>query len=870
MIDFYLDKIQLRNVRCYGDEMMEMDFPINNLTVFTGRVGAGKSTIFKAVSMALYGEDGGAKNEKLSIDDLVNEKNGKNLEIHLYFHSTKDNENEETKYEIHLFHKHSKYNNKLVFVKNGKDISLSSKTETYDLIERTLIPSGVYHNTYYFTQQCKNFFTSLSNSEQKDIFNSILDLSEYKGYYENAKKKLDDESYKLKVFENDLKNEEFSLASFRKMHEDGLQNLKNVKENDAKNLNRLNILVEDLKHEIDKIRSAMPENVDTKINAINMEIQKITIEHNNLRESTNSTIQRDKDTFVNITIPSLKHKYSKLNLEKSKNNSERINVIKLDLQKLRMDVDNCSREIKIQKDEEERNIRSDYDTKLGKLTDEIKKSEKDVNDFKFNVQEKLTKLKDISISTENTLKTQKSVLESKNSGLNIRVSNIKERMDDIQNKIKEYEYALDEPDAVCSLCGQKLNNKEHVQKHINDLKLQLKELNIQLSDINNKIIENDNGIKKLDADILKNKSDFVVKRDEIKNELTTFESSEKEKQEQCRKTYNDLINECSDIIKNIEKKYNELLNSRTLNYSQSIKNLDDELDSLDAKNKEIYNELVKEYNIEKYNLQKSNDDKCNELLSNLNNQQIIVDNKIKELRIQLIECNRIKSQIESDLMEIGSMEKSILQYEHEIETISSSTFHEELYASINGAQKMIEDTLVRINKCKDNVKQTKQNVDIFTFWKNAFSDSGIKSMLMDAAIPHMNECVGSELDRVAPGKFTVSFDTVSETKTGKIRDKFSVNILNNEKCSSGHKKLSGGEKRIIDLCCMSALRSLAEKLYGKKFHHIFYDEILDSLDDECKQAFCANVKYQSQNGSNITLITHDMPEDVEPDRTFPF
>ena len=80
MINFVLDKIQLRNVRRYGNDMMEMDFPLNNLTVFTGKVGAGKSTILKAVSMALYGEDGGAKNEKLSIDDMINEKNGKNLD----------------------------------------------------------------------------------------------------------------------------------------------------------------------------------------------------------------------------------------------------------------------------------------------------------------------------------------------------------------------------------------------------------------------------------------------------------------------------------------------------------------------------------------------------------------------------------------------------------------------------------------------------------------------------------------------------------------------------------------------------------------------------------------------------------------------
>jgi ABC-type lipoprotein export system ATPase subunit len=143
-------------------------------------------------------------------------------------------------------------------------------------------------------------------------------------------------------------------------------------------------------------------------------------------------------------------------------------------------------------------------------------------------------------------------------------------------------------------------------------------------------------------------------------------------------------------------------------------------------------------------------------------------------------------------------------------------------------------------------------------------------MLIDVAIPHMNQCVREELDRVCPGTFTVSFDTLSETKSGNIRDKFSINIIHNIKCATGHKKLSGGEKRIIDFCCMSALRSLAEKLYGKMFGHIFYDEVLDSLDSESRELFCRSMKNQSNDHRNITMVTHALTEDVDPDRVFPF
>ena len=139
----------------------------------------------------------------------------------------------------------------------------------------------------------------------------------------------------------------------------------------------------------------------------------------------------------------------------------------------------------------------------------------------------------------------------------------------------------------------------------------------------------------------------------------------------------------------------------------------------------------------------------------------------------------------------------------------------------------------------------------------------------DMAIPHMNESVSKSLDKMAPGIFTVSFDTLKETKAGDIRDKFSVNVLHNIKGTDSHKLLSGGEKRIVDLACMDALRSLVERLYGKRIHNIFYDEVLDSLDDDNRQIFCQNLKLISED-KNVTLITHSAAEHMEPDRIFKF
>ena len=69
---------------------------------------------------------------------------------------------------------------------------------------------------------------------------------------------------------------------------------------------------------------------------------------------------------------------------------------------------------------------------------------------------------------------------------------------------------------------------------------------------------------------------------------------------------------------------------------------------------------------------------------------------------------------------------------------------------------------------------------------------------------------------------------------------------------------------------MAALRSLAEKLYGKMFCHILYDEVLDSLDSDSRELFCRSMKNQSSDQRHVLLVTHALTEDVDPDRVFPF
>jgi len=210
-----------------------------------------------------------------------------------------------------------------------------------------------------------------------------------------------------------------------------------------------------------------------------------------------------------------------------------------------------------------------------------------------------------------------------------------------------------------------------------------------------------------------------------------------------------------------------------------------------------------------------------------------------EIQTKTMNADRI-----SNLQTVTTDESNIVSTRTEIETLTNE-----------------KDTLSEQNSSK------LRKIEILSFWKEGFSDRGIKSMLIDSAIPLMNRVCREELEKVSGGKFIVSFDTISETKSGDVKDKFAVHVLNCETGADDHKLLSGGEKRLVDLCSMKAIRALQENQYQKVVHVTLYDEALDALDDDNAAVFCRLMKQMSSDQS-VNIITHKIFQNMEADRVF--
>jgi len=784
MQNIEFQKIHLENCGCHNE--IDVEFKKGVLTGIIGKNGRGKSTIFKSLMVGLFGDTGEVR-ESTNIGDLVNRKYPKNLFINI--HWTIDG----IPYEVRKYQNHKQHRNKTILLKGDNDISGKSVTETHKKIESILTTKSIFRNTVYFSQQMKDFFTSLTNSDQKRIFNSIFNfeiwekrqkytdnlLKKYNKQYENISrfsfhydtKITERNNYLIKIQELQKQQEKQKEIEKQEL----IDKNKSLKENIKK-------LVESEK-QLNYDKSGHDE--------IIKQITKLEIEHNNLKSDT--------DKQMSIEEEKSQHKIELLKSEaKEKFQYERNSITKKfadTINDITIKINNNDSTLSEQKDklnEQYKKIQNEQFKKTNHLTQSI-------SDLKIELQE-------INSDLNNKL-----VLMSDHEK---KLKNIKKEIDEIKNK----------ENAICIKCGQILN-KEHKKKVLDDLKKEMTDIPLTINKINECINE------------LKIKYDETSDKIQIDdNKLKQINILFKEENDKVKQQLNDIINKHQVIDNELKEKLKEV----SQNEEEEIKN--------------IQESLQKEYKLLIIEQINNKDIIIKDLQKYLVKKGETIYNNIKEVKEKELLFSNVKEQL-NEIINKQLLCKKELNLNKDLITSIENKVYDDI--EIKETQREIRKLKNKYNDISSDLEKLKEYITILTFWKEAFSDRGIKSMLIDGSLPYLNSIVREELERLTPGKFILTFDTLSETKAGDIRDKFNVHILNTETGADKHKLLSGGEKRVIDVCTLMGLRKLTESIHNKKFNILLLDEVLDSLDADNSVAYLTILKKVSSELS-VNLITHSI------------
>jgi DNA repair exonuclease SbcCD ATPase subunit len=321
--------------------------------------------------------------------------------------------------------------------------------------------------------------------------------------------------------------------------------------------------------------------------------------------------------------------------------------------------------------------------------------------------------------------------------------------------------------------------------------------------------------------------------------------------------YRNQITEYQDEIKSIIKQgEHEIANidTKAETVKANINSIDYELKKKEAEINEKTQQAFSQ-------IERAAISKAIEINAEKDNENQSLSKELGELQSQLQQAqekDRERKRIEET---ITNLLNEKLALEKEIEQLANREFDTTTLKDEISKLDKFKSAKIKLSK---EVKATKKMLVVAKFWKDSFSPTGIPSMLIDESIPFMNKRVQHYLDKISNGRYIVSFDTLSETKKGEIRDKISVNFLDTQTKGDKRVQLSGGQTRIVDIATILTLGELQENIQNVKYNILMFDEIFDSLDDE-NIGRVSKVLRKLVENKTVVVISHRHIDQIEAD-----
>lgn len=148
-----------------------------------------------------------------------------------------------------------------------------------------------------------------------------------------------------------------------------------------------------------------------------------------------------------------------------------------------------------------------------------------------------------------------------------------------------------------------------------------------------------------------------------------------------------------------------------------------------------------------------------------------------------------------------------------------------------------------------------KEVDQLEFWAEGYGTKGLRSYLIDTALPFLNERVERYAQMVTDGSIEIQFKTQSKLKGGSTVDRFEVAVFNKHGADT-YKGNSGGEKAKVDLCVGLALQDLVVSRAKTKTNVAFFDEVFDRMDEAGVERAVNVLTEIAKDRESVFVVTH--------------
>lgn len=240
--------------------------------------------------------------------------------------------------------------------------------------------------------------------------------------------------------------------------------------------------------------------------------------------------------------------------------------------------------------------------------------------------------------------------------------------------------------------------------------------------------------------------------------------------------------------------------------------------------------------------------KINEYNQQLQPKTIELNNKINDTVAKINELDRKLESTKLAYSKAESYKSTVSKYKDDLKRLEDSTS-----VDMSGTLESLESANNSLKEYSDKFDKATRDVKVLDGVKSVFSNTGIKSFVLEQVYPALNESLEKYMSILTDGSISASIMATSESKTGNVSDKITINVIRNSK-ETDYDSLSSGEQRRFDVALSLSLQDYVSANSG--INVLFLDEIFDSLDAVGVDKVMGLLKEKAKYYSSVFVISH--------------
>lgn len=252
-----------------------------------------------------------------------------------------------------------------------------------------------------------------------------------------------------------------------------------------------------------------------------------------------------------------------------------------------------------------------------------------------------------------------------------------------------------------------------------------------------------------------------------------------------------------------------------------------------------------------------------------------LETTIADLAQQIAEQNQTIAQLTSQLetaqaqlTEMQAQSKDLRAVEDEVFALREA---ENVLQRKEGAARqrldVLEDLRQQAGKYLDEQTAVKQAIQRLKLLEKSCGRDGVQALLIEHALPEIEERANDLLERLTNGEMRVTFETQKQLKTrDALAETLDIRIIDNVG-ERPYENFSGGEQFRVNFAIRIALSQMLSRRAGARLQTLVIDEGFGSQDPNGRQRLVEAINTIQDDFARILVITHiDELRDAFPNR----